>query len=188
MNKYGPCIKEDFKAIHRKILRLMKIAAAGDPEKLVAFPAFSKILEEALTCADEFRVYMFNTDFKTLMILPTVKNIDVEKIVSIIFEYSSLIDSECGGGIKALARSLRSVTEWMTTDDSLDKDTFFIWFFTGHRLVGSYEIDPTAACLIALCSAPLNSYDHTRDKEILDGVTREVLSELYSEDMFEKNV
>lgn len=60
--------------------------------------------------------------------------------------------------------------------------------FTGHRLVGCYEIDSTTACLISLYSAHLNSYDHTQDKEILDVVMLEALTELDAENMFEKKV
>ena len=152
MAKLRNSVKDDFKALYRELDRRVALLDSG---KLVAFP--DKHLMDRMTQADEFRVYMQNSDFETLMILPVVTSAEWDKIASIIVEHS----------VPAAERG--------------NKPGFLLWLFTDFHLVGYFEIDSAAANLIMLYAAPLNSFDHIQDKEVLDDVISEALFELDNE-------
>lgn len=151
MAKLRNSVKDDFKAIYRELDRRMALL---DSKKIVAFP--NKHLDE-MTRADKFRVYMQNPAFETVMILPVVTSAQWDEITSIIVKHSAPA-AEHG-----------------------NKPGFLLWLFTDFHLIGYFEIDSAAANLIMLSAAPLNSYDQTQDKEILDDVISEALIELDNE-------
>ncbi|MFA6290195.1 MAG: hypothetical protein WC637_00360 [Victivallales bacterium] len=169
-------IKDDFKAIHNEMMNLVAIATTGDPDKLIEFP--KKKLIDTFCEAAEFRLYMLNADNNPVMILPKVNNKEMEAIITIAQVYSSLSDEDRAQGIKNLAGSMKRIAEKIENGVITLTDIFQIWLFTGRHLVGCYEIDATTACLLALSSAHLNSYDHIRDEDYVNGLIDEAVDEL----------